>query len=352
MTAKVLFRSAALAATLLVLSGCAASANTSTAAGSQNTAPAELRLGYFPNFTHAPAIVGIDQGFYEDELGSDTELAGKTFNAGPEALEALLSGSIDAAFIGPSPTVTGYTQSNGEALQVVAGAAANGAFLIVNDEIQDVADLEGKTLATPQLGNTQDVALRYWLQEEGYETTTEGGGDVSIQPQSNSTALQAFVQGEIDGAWVPEPYATQMIALGNGHVLVDESTIWPDNKFVVTNLVVSKEYLAKYPDAVDGLLKGLLTTLDFMADNPDEAKTVVNDSLKALTGSSMPAEDLDKAWENVIFTYDPIASSLVTGAAHAKSLGLLQNDNLDGLFNLKPLNALLEDAGLEKVSGP
>jgi ABC transporter, substrate-binding protein, aliphatic sulfonates family len=337
------------ASALLGLSGCSAMAGATAKAPAE---PPELRLGYFPNFTHAPAIVGVEKGYYQSELGRATKLTTQTFNAGPAALEALLSGSIDAAFMGPSPTITGFVQSNGEALQVVAGAAANGAFLVVRKGITSVAELKGKTLATPQLGNTQDVALRYWLKQQGYTTTTEGGGDVAIQPQANGTALQAFVQGSIDGAWVPEPYASEMIAKGNGHVLVDESRLWPDHEFVVTNLVVSKSYLARYPDGVSRLLKGLLRSLDYIKKNPSESKTLVNASLKNLTGSAIPAHELDAAWSHVEFTSDPVASSLIAGARHAQSVGLLGRASLQGLYDLKPLNRLLERAGLTEVTGP
>ncbi|KQV07010.1 ABC transporter substrate-binding protein [Leifsonia sp. Root112D2] len=337
------------AAALLGLSGCSASASATLKGPIE---PPELRLGYFPNFTHAPAIVGVEKGFYQSELGTPTKLSTQTFNAGPAALEALLSGSIDAAFMGPSPTITGFVQSKGEALQVVAGAAANGAFLVVRKGITSVADLKGKTLATPQLGNTQDVALRFWLKRQGYKTTTEGGGDVTIQPQSNGTALQAFVQGNIDGAWEPEPYASQMMAKGNGHVLVDESQIWPNHKFVVTNLVVSKSYLSRYPDAVSRLLKGLLKSLDYIDKDPSESKTLVNTSLKDLTGTAIPVQELDRAWSNVEFTSDPIASSLIEGAQHAQAVGLLASANLSGLYDLKPLNKLLAESGSKEVAGP
>lgn len=342
-----------IAALILVVASAASLTACSTASSGAVSAesPAELRLGYFPNFTHAPAIVGVEEGLYQDALGDATELKPTTFDAGPAAIEALLSGSIDAAFIGPSPTVNGYAQSNGEALQVVAGAAANGAALVVSPDITSVSDLSGTTLATPQLGNTQDVALRYWLSENGYETTTEGGGDVSIQPQSNATAVQAFAQGEIDGAWVPEPYATELVKAG-GTVLVDEKTLWDNDEFVVTNLVVSKSYLQKYPGAVSDLLTGLLDSLDFIADNDAEAQTIVNDSIGQLTGSTIDGDTLETAWSNVIFTADPVAGSLIEGAEHSTALGFIDGVDLDGLYDLDALNELLSERGEDEVSGP
>lgn len=338
-----------IAAVSIILSGCAAPSS-SASGDAQTEAPAELRLGYFPNLTHAPALVGMQEGLFQDALGDDTTVTGVTFNAGPAAIEALFAGSIDATFIGPNPTITGFSQSNGEALRVVAGAAANGASLVVRDGIDTIEDLKGKVLATPQLGNTQDVALRYFLQENGLEADTEGGGDVSVQPQENSTALQAFSAGQIDGAWVPEPWATRLVQEAGGHVLVDEKTLWPDEEFIVTNLIVRTEYLEKYPDTVKALLEGLVASLTEIQDDPDAAKATVNTALEELTGNTIDPAILDGAWENVVFTYDPLASTLVAGAGHAVDVGLLDEVDLDGLYQVDLLNEVLDEDGLDPVT--
>ena len=163
-----------------------------------------LRLGYFPNVTHAPPLVGIQDGLLQRTLGPNVSLKPFTFNAGPAAVEALLSDSIDASYMGPNPAINAFVQSHG-AVRVVAGAASGGVFLVVRPGINRPADLKGKMLATPQLGNTQDVALRTWLHEHGLTATTSGGGDVSIRPEDNGSTVQAFEQHALDGAWVPEP---------------------------------------------------------------------------------------------------------------------------------------------------
>jgi NitT/TauT family transport system substrate-binding protein len=337
-------------AAVLLLAACGSDDATAPTAAEGTGATADtLRLGYFPNFTHAPALIGVQNGIFEEKLG-DATLETTTFNAGGEAVEAMFAGAIDATFIGPSPTINGYAQSNGEALRVVSGAAANGAYLVVREGIDSPQDLVGKTLATPQLGNTQDVALRYWLQEQGYETTEEGGGDVSITPMANGETLGAFASGAIDGGWLPEPWATRLVDEGGAHVLVDETELWPDGQFVTTQLIVSKPFLEENPALVEALIAGELEAIELIESNPQEAQTIVNQAIKDLTGDAMEPALLSAAWENVVFTVDPVADSLVEGAAHAEAVGLLEPVELDGLYNLDLLNTLLADAGKEQVS--
>ena len=164
----------------------------------------------------------------------------------------MFSGALDASFIGPNPAINGYAKSKGEALRIVAGTTSGGASLVVREGINAPADLQGKTLATPSLGNTQDVALRAWLKDQGFATDTAGGGDVHITPQDNADTLAAFKTGAIDGAWVPEPWATRLVNEGGGHVLVNEKDLWPDGKFVTTHLIVTTEFLDEHPDTVKG----------------------------------------------------------------------------------------------------
>ncbi len=337
-------------AAVLLLAACGADDATAPTAAEGTGASADtLRLGYFPNFTHAPALIGVQNGIFEEKLG-DVTLETTTFNAGGEAVEAMFAGAIDATFIGPSPTINGYAQSNGEALRVVSGAAANGAYLVVREGIDSPQDLVGKTLATPQLGNTQDVALRYWLQEQGYETTEEGGGDVSITPMANGETLGAFASGAIDGGWLPEPWATRLVDEGGAHVLVDETELWPDGQFVTTQLIVSKPFLEENPALVEALIAGELEAIELIESDPQEAQTIVNQAIKDLTGDAMEPALLSAAWENVVFTADPVADSLVEGAAHAEAVGLLDAVELDGLYDLDLLNTLLANAGKEQVS--
>lgn len=327
--------------------GSSSSTPTKAAAGSKVTT---LRLGYFPNLTHASAIVGVNKGYFQKALGAKVKLdASKTFNAGPAAIEALFSGAIDATYIGPGPTINGFVQSKGDALRVISGATSGGAALVVNKSIKTVADLKGKNIATPQLGNTQDVALRYFLSTKGLKTTTTGAGDVSIKPQENSQTLDTFAAGTIDGAWVPEPYATRLVAEG-AHVLVDERSLWPGGKFVVTNLIVSRKFLEAHPDAVKGLLRGQVMANDYINKNPAESQKIVNAALDKLTGKPLKPAVITTAWKSLTFTNDPLASTLRAGAQHAVKVGLIKSPDLAELYDLAPLNAALKTAGEPEVS--
>ncbi len=316
-----------------------------------STDPVTLRLGYFPNITHAPALVGVQDGIFEDALADNVTLKTSTFNAGPEAIEALFADAIDATFIGPNPAINAYVKSKGDALRIVSGSTSGGAFLVVKPEINGPADLKGKKLASPQLGGTQDVALRSWLKDNGLETDTSGGGDVSIVPQENGATLDAFKAGEIDGAWLPEPWATRLIQEGGAKVLVDERDLWPDGKFVTTHLIVSKGFLDKHPDVVKQLIAGEIDTIDFIAANPTEAQTAANDQIESITQKRLKDEVISAAWENLTFTWDPVASSLITSADRATSVGLLDKVDLNGIYDLTLLNEVLTERGLPEVKG-
>ena len=328
----------------LLFAACGASAN-------PTSAPVVLRLGYFPNVTHATAILGVANGTFSQALGSSATLEPHTFNAGPEATEALFSNAIDATFIGPNPAINAFIKSGGQAIRIVSGATSGGAFLVVKDGINSPADLRGKKLGTPQLGNTQDVALRSWLKDQGMTTDTSGGGDVSITPQSNSVNLQTFMSGELDGAWVPEPWATQMIQAG-GHVLVDERTLWPDGKYVTTHLIVSTAFLQANPDVVKNLIKGELAATDYLNSNATAAQSTVANEITRITGSSISTDVLATAWGNLTFTTDPIASSLQESADAAKELGFLDTSDLKGIYDLTLLNQVLSEAGKPTITTP
>jgi NitT/TauT family transport system substrate-binding protein len=311
--------------------------------------PVTLRLGYFPNLTHATPIVGMEKGFLTKELGADIKLDVKTFNAGPEAVEALFSGAVDAVYIGPNPTVNAWQKSRGKAVKVIAGAASGGAFFVVKPTITVPEQLKGKKIASPQLGNTQDVALRYWLKQHGLTATREGAGDVSIVPQSNSDAVTAFGTGAIDGAWLPEPYASRLVAAG-GKVLVDERDLWPGGRFVVTNLVVSTTFLNAHRDAVKKLLAGQVATNAFIAANPAQAQQAVSAGIGKLTGKPLDLRQTAAAWRSLEFLDDPVAASLREGARHAQEVGLLDPVNLDGLYDLSLLNQVLTERGSPEVA--
>jgi NitT/TauT family transport system substrate-binding protein len=324
---------------------------TTTAAPAKKADPVTLRLAYFPNVTHAAAIAGVEKGIFADKLGPDVTLKTSTFNAGSAALEALFAGAIDATYIGPNPAINGFAKSKGEALRIVAGATSAGASLVVRPEINSAADLKGKKVASPQLGNTQDVALRAWLLNQGLKTDTQGGGDVSIKPQDNGQTLDTFKQGQIAGAWVPEPWATRLVREGGGKVLVDERSLWPGGQFVTTHLIVTTSFLKDHPDVVERLVAGHIAATDYVNQNTAEAQDVVNAGITKITGQAMNFETITGSWKNMTFTVDPIASSLHKSADDAKKVGLLAADTkLEGIYDLTILNKLLKAAGKAPVA--
>ena len=344
-------RAAAAAAALLAVTGltaCSSSAAT-TPTGSTSAQGPVLRLGYFANITHALPLIGVQDGTYAKELGS-TKLETQVFNAGPAAVEALFAGSIDAAYVGPNPAINAFTKSNGQAVRIVAGASSGGAQLVVQPSIADAAGLKGQTVASPQLGGTQDVALRYWLGQQGLSAPVTGTGDVTVAPQENSQTLDLFKQGKIAGAWVPEPWASRLVLDGGGKVLVDEKTLWPRAAFVTTQLIVSTDFLAKYPGTVAKLLAAEAATLDAVKADPAKAKATANEALKALTGKTLKPAVLDRAFDDLTLTLDPIASTLQASADHGVEVGTTKKADLSGIYDLTLLNALLKQRGEKPVS--
>jgi len=328
------------------LTGLAACADpSSSGAGNEQVT---LRLGHFPNLTHATPIVGVEKGILAEKLGANVRLETKQFNAGGSAIEALFSGAIDATFIGPNPAINAWAKSKGKGVKIVAGAASGGVFLVTKPQITTWEDLRGKTIATPQLGNTQDVALRYWLKQKGLQTTKEGGGDVKIKPQDNAVTVDAFAAGAIDGAWVPEPTASRLIAKG-AKVLIDERDLWPGGKFVITHLLVSTDYYNKHRDVVKKLIAGSVAANKFINDNPGEAQKLVSDSIGRLTGKPLDPTLTAEAWKSITFLDDPIAASLREGAKHAEEIGLLEHVDLDGIYDLSLLNEVLKENGTVEV---
>ncbi|HEX2046247.1 MAG TPA: ABC transporter substrate-binding protein [Acidimicrobiales bacterium] len=313
-------------------------------------APTTLRLGYFPNVTHATALVGVESGIFASALGPNA-LELKTFNAGPAAVEALFSGGLDATYIGPNPAINAHVQSGGEAVRIVSGATSGGASLVVRPSITGPADLKGKKLASPQRGGTQDVALRHWLKANGLKTDLEGGGDVAILPQENAQTLETFRAGQIDGAWVPEPWATRLVQEGGGKVLVDERALWPEGRFVTTHLVVRTKFLNDHPDAVRRLVQGQVQANDFVNADPSEARRLVNQRITTVTGRGLPDAVLDASWRTLEFTNDPVASSLTVSADHAHQVGLLDKVSLKGIYDLTLLNQVLAASNQPEVKG-
>ncbi|GGM31873.1 MULTISPECIES: ABC transporter substrate-binding protein [Micromonospora] len=341
---------AATVAALLAVTVLAACGEDEAAGGGAGGEATELRLGLFPNITHAPALVGVQNGIFAEKLGGDVKLSTTPFNAGPSAIEALFNGAIDATYIGPNPAINGWAQSKGTALHIIAGSTSGGAALVVKPGINGVPDLRGKKIATPQLGNTQDVALRYWLKQQGLKTDTNGGGDVSVLPTPNSEIITAFGSGALDGAWVPEPHLSRLIIEHGAKVLKDEKDEWPGGQFVTTHLIVRKEFLDKNPGLVKKLLEGHVAAVDFVNGNREAAAKAANEQLKALSGNTLKDEILTASFANLTFTVDPIAPSLYGSAKHAEEVDLLDPVDLNGIYQLGPLNEILKAAGKPEVS--
>ncbi|HEY7598553.1 MAG TPA: ABC transporter substrate-binding protein, partial [Candidatus Limnocylindrales bacterium] len=289
---------------------------------------------------------------YADALGDGVALDARTFNAGPDVVEAIFSGALDASFIGPNPAINAFIRSHGEAIRIVAGATSGGAFFVVRDGIDEPADLAGTTIATPQLGNTQDVALRSWLHDHGLTADEQGGGDVAIVPQANAQTLDAFASGLIDGAWVPEPWATRLIVEGGGHVLVDERDLWPGGAYVTTHLIVRTEFLDQHPDVVRRLLEGHLRATDHVNAAPAAAQATLIEAIEQATGSALSPSIVAAAWPNLTFTLDPVASSLQASADAAHELGFLDSADLHGIYDLRLLNEVLRAAGRPEIAQP
>jgi NitT/TauT family transport system substrate-binding protein len=336
---------AAAIGTALLLAGCSSSSSSSSGStstsGAAAGAPVTVRLGFLSNITHAPALIALKEGYFTKALGSAGTLKATAFSAGTEETTALLAGQLDAAYVGPNPAITAWQKDSN--IQIISGAATGGASIVVKKGISSAAQLKGKSLATPSLGNTQDVALRYWLKQHGMATNVTGGGDAFIKPtKPNSAAVLQFKSGQIAGGSEPAPYDIQMVADG-GTVLLSEPG-------VTTLLIVTKTFLAAHPAVVSDLLKAQVQANDFIKSNPTQAQADANAELASYTGKPLAADLIAASFKEITFTNDPNAASLKTDADQAVALTLLKPVNLDGIFDLDPLNKVLAAAGESQVS--
>lgn len=338
--------------TTLLVAGFIATPSLSIHANAQLAQKKVFRLGYFPNITHAQAVIGVGNGDFQKALGENVELKTLTFNAGPSATEALLANQIDATYIGPNPTVNGYVVSDGKSVRVISGVASGGAvFIIRNDSgIESPKDFAGKKFASPQIGNTQDVALRKYLLDNGYKTKDKGG-NVEILPVKNPDILTLFLKKELDGAWVPEPWGEKLIKEGNGKLFVDERTLWPNGKFVTADIVVNPEYLRNNPDVIKKFLEAHVTETQWINEHKEEALKTFNVELNKLTGQSIPEDQLQEAFSRLELTYDPLQQTLIKSADDAFEVGYLgkTKPDLGGIFDVTILNQVLKEKGLESV---
>jgi len=311
-----------------------------------------VRVGAFPNITHAQAMVGKATGWFDKAMGPEVRIQWTSFNAGPSAIEALFANAIDLTYVGPNPTISGYVHSNGEALRVIAGVASGGAALVVRNDsgINQPADFHGKRVGSPQLGNTQDVALRAWLKAHGMRPTDKGG-DVQVIPLANPDQLTMFLQKQLDASWAPEPWATRLIHEGNAHLFLDERDLWPQGQFVVTNLIVSTRFLREHPDLVEKWLAAHVELTDWINGHLPEAKKTLNGQIQKETGKALAPAVLDEAFTRLQITYDPIRTSLLSSANSAYEAGFLgrQMPDLSGLYDLRLLNRVLAAKGRKTI---
>lgn len=314
-----------------------------SACGGPRHPRASLRVGYFPNLTHSQALIGLARGDFAQALGPEISLEARAFNAGPSVIEAIFAGQLDLAYIGPNPAVNGYVQSQGEALRVVAGATSGGAAFVVRPDsgIHSAEDLRGWRIASPQLGNTQDVALRAYLAAHDLRPT-EQGGTVEIVPTTNPNILDLFRRGEIDGAWVPEPWAARLIIEGGGELLLDERTLWPDGQFSTALIVVRTPYLEEHPDLVQRWLEAHVRLTLWEEAHPQQAMTLANQEIARLTGQALSPAVLESAWSRLSVTYDPLTDTIQSSAHAAHVAGYLERDpDLSGLVDLEQLHRAL-----------
>ena len=332
---------------LLLAAGCSSSSSSSAAnsgsTASGGSAPVTVSLGFLTNITHASALVGLKEGFFAKALGSAGTLKATAFSTGTQETTALLAGQLDAAYVGPNPAINAWQKSNGSAIKIISGAATGGASIVVKPGITSASQLKGKTLATPSLGNTQDVALRAWLKQNGVTTTSTGGGDAFIKPTTpNSAAVLEFKSGQIAGGSEPAPYDIEMVSDG-GSVLFSEPG-------VTTLLVVSQSFLSAHPAIVADLINAQIQANDFIKSSPAAAQADANAELASYTGKPLKASIVAAAFKEITFTNDPDAASLTSDASQAVALGLLKPVNLSGIFDLSPLNKALAAAGQSQVS--
>jgi len=309
----------------------------------------ELRIGYFPNINHAQAVIGLGRGDFQEALHG-IKVTPKVFNAGPAIIEALNADAIDVAYVGPNPAINGYVQSEGCDPRIISGAASGGAVFVVRNDagIDSEDDLAGKKFASPQLGNTQDVALRKYLLDNGYETGS--GGNVEVLPIKNPDIVTQMIKKDIDGAWVPEPWGAKLVKEANARILLDERKLWPDGKFVTAQIIVRTDYLQNNPETIRKLLEAHVDETNWINENKDEAMRVFNAELEKLTGKTIPEDEFREGFSRMTLTWDPIKESLFQAANDAYEIGFFdQRPDLSGIYDLTLLNEVLAEKGLPTI---
>lgn len=294
--------------------------------------PAILRVGYFANLTHAVPLCGFQSNRFAQRV-SGVQLVPQLFNAGPAAMEALLSGSIDLAYVGPTPMLTAWHASRKSGLSLLSGAASGGASLVIRTgtNIRSASDLAGKKLATPQYGNTQDLAARKYLQAAGLKPT-DRGGTVELAHIANADIFAQFQLGRLDAAWVPEPWVSRLLNDAHGEILVDERDLWPERRFATTLLVARSGYLSVAQGAVDRFVTAHREIVQWIRSNTAEAQQSVQEALTRLAGRPLQGPVLQGAWSRTEFTDDLLPATIEAQASSAHALGFLPSADVSALL--------------------
>jgi len=300
----------------------------------------KLSIAYFPNISHAIPIVGIEKGFFEKNIGEEIKIETRVFDSGPQAIESMFANSIDLAYVGPGPAIIGFLNSDNHNVRILAGSASGGASFIVHpsSKIKSASDFEGKKIAAPQIGNTQDVSLRHYLSENGLKTA-EKGGSVIIYNIPNPDIYTLFVKGEIDGAWVAEPWATILEIELDGNRLFYEEELWSNNEFASVLLIGNVDYVEKNHKLISDFLISHHETADWINQNPTETRILFNNFLKSHLGQSLSDEVVDTALSNLVITSDPLLDSVYSFAEKADALGYLGRNGYDLSAIFYPLDS-------------
>lgn len=312
----------------------------------------KVRVGYFPNITHAQALVGMGNGYFAQKLGSNVEIEPYLFNAGPSAMEALLAKQLDLVYVGPNPALNTHLRSKGRALRILAGACSGGAALVLRQDrqVQRAAELNRMKLGTPQLGNTQDIALRYYLLENNLKSKGDGG-TIAIFPSGNSNLILLFKRGEIDGAWTVEPWVSRLVLEEEGYIFLNEDELWPQGFYPTTYLVGAVDFIKKHPQVVKEWVKAHLDLTVRLQTNPEEYMAEINREMEKWMGKPLPMKILRSAFSRLHFTCRPMEEPFMVMAERAYCLGFLQEmpTNLSAGFELTFLEEGLKELGYAEI---
>ena len=301
----------------------------------------KIRVAFFPSIGHIIPIVGLEEKIFEKGIGEEKQIETKLFDSGPQVIESIFSGSIDIAYVGPGPIINGFLKSDGKDIKILSGAASGGASFIIqpNSGLESLENFDGKRIASPQISNSQDVSLRHYLESHGLKSV-EKGGTVFVLNISNPDIYTLFAKGDIDGAWVPEPWATILVQELDGIRLFNEEKLWPNEEFASVLLIVRTEYLENNPETVQKWVESHEKTVTWINSNPNKSKSLFSNFLMDYMGKSLPTKIIDESFSNITITSDPIKNSVIIFAERADSLGYLGRSgyNLDGIFYNAVLN--------------